>query len=243
MTRGLAAAALLLIASAAQAVAPLPPARPADLGAPVESEQASRSNDAEIPRPRIDAAPASGGACFARLKQIGVKFEPASQPPAPLSGCHIDTPVRVSSVPAESGRVELPAEPLLDCSYALVFADFIARHAAPLGRQKMRATLTALDTGPGYECRGRNRVRGARVSAHGKGIALDVSGFMFDDGRKVEVGRLRDRASLDYFAGVRKGGCDWFSTILGPGSDGYHELHLHYDTETHGRRGDVHICH
>ena len=36
--------------------------------------------------------------------------------------------------------------------------------------------VAALDTGPAYECRARNHVAGAKTSAHGKGIAIDLAG-------------------------------------------------------------------
>ncbi len=238
--------------------APLPPQRPAALGGagkggedaaniePKSADYLAYAAPIEPVRPPLDApliAPQlSGDACLAQLHASGVEFESASQPSAPLSGCHIPTPVRVVSVPVSGRRVDLPAKPLLDCAYVLQFADFAARLAAPLGPEKMHAPLVAFDTGPGYECRGRNRVAGARISSHGKGLALDVSGFVFADGRKVVVEGQRDSGSRAYFASLRKGACNWFTTVLGPGSDGYHESHLHFDTETHGRSGAYRIC-
>lgn len=228
--------------------APLPPERPPEFSAqaepPAPREALAYAAPIEPERPEAPfvAPPVSGSACLTQLKAAGVDFERAEQPHATLSGCHIDTPVRISSLPAGDRRVDLPANPLVDCAYALQFADFAARLAIPLGPRAMHASLVAFDTGPGYECRGRNRVAGARISAHGKGIALDVSGFVFEDGRKVVVAGQRDAGSRAYFTALRKGSCEWFTTVLGPGSDGYHEQHLHFDIEQHGRH-NKHYCH
>lgn len=227
--------------------APMPPERPEEFSVrPADPSEPPLAYAAPIEPERQPApfvAPAlAGAACLSKLKEAGVEFEEAAQPHATLDGCHIPTPVHVGSVPVSGRRVSLPAKPLLDCAYVLHFSDFIARLAAPLGPQTVRSALVALDTGPGYECRGRNRVHGARISAHGKGIALDVSGFIFEDGRKVAVEAQREAATHAYFNGFRKGACGWFTTVLGPGSDGYHESHLHLDTESHGRHG-MHYCH
>lgn len=238
------------------AAAPLPPERPADFAEkteaaepPVDETRAPEALSYAAPGapeqqpPKVFVTPAlSGSGCLRELQAAGVDFEEAGQPQAPLHACHIDTPVYVVSLPALGRRIELAAKPLLDCVYALHFADFVARLAAPLGPQTLHSPLVALDTGPGYECRARNRMRGARISAHGAGVALDVSGFLFEDGRKVEVGSQPDAATQAYFNELRRGACAWFTTVLGPGSDGYHEQHLHLDTESHGRNG-MHYCH
>ncbi|MCX7899977.1 MAG: extensin family protein [Methylocystis sp.] len=243
---------------------PLPPERPVEYSAAEErpaaaafsqfwpQQQKPQPEDymayaapeaAERPRlgEPVQAPDVAGAACLARLRAAGVEYETAEQPPAPIDGCHIPTPIHVSAVSVNGRRVSLPAKPLVDCAYALQFADFADRLAAPLGPEKMRAKLVAFDTGPGYDCRSRNHVHGARLSAHGKGIALDVSGFEFSDGRRVMVEGQRDAQSRAYFASLRKGACNWFTTVLGPGSDGHHERHLHFDIEQHGRHG-MHYC-
>jgi hypothetical protein len=69
-------------------------------------------------------------------------------------------------------------------------------------------------------------MRGAKISEHGKGRAIDISAFVLSDGKVLTVaedyGRLLKR--------IYKAGCGYFRTTLGPGSDGYHEDHFHFDT-------------
>ena len=78
-------------------------------------------------------------------------------------------------------------------------------------------------------CRTRNNVRGAKISGHGRGKAVDIAGFVFSDGKEWTV-------EHDYNKTIRKAqkaACGIFGTTLGPGSDGYHEDHLHFDTASY----------
>ncbi len=98
------------------------------------------------------------------------------------------------------------------------------------------AKLREIETFDDYECRGRNRVAGAKLSEHGKGDALDVRGFALDDGRLVAPTDVT--VAKDVRLALRESACARFTTVLGPGSDGYHEAHIHLDLEArnHGYR-------
>jgi hypothetical protein len=100
------------------------------------------------------------------------------------------------------------------------------------------ATLRSVENYDDYECRGRNRVIGARMSEHGKGNAVDVRSFKFTDGRVI--GMTDMTASKDLRDGLRASACQRFTTVLGPGSDGYHEGHIHLDLAE--RRHGYRIC-
>jgi hypothetical protein len=77
-----------------------------------------------------------------------------------------------------------------------------------------------------YICRPRNNIRGNKISEHGRGKAVDVSGIIFADGKEISVARNYGRE----LRRAHKAACGIFGTTLGPGSDGYHEDHLHFDT-------------
>ena len=47
-------------------------------------------------------------------------------------------------------------------------------------------------------------------------------------------------ADKDWRDAIRSSACERFMTVLGPGSDGYHEEHVHLDLEP--RRNDYKIC-
>ena len=50
---------------------------------------------------------------------------------------------------------------------------------------KLGAPLRGLEDFDSYECRGRNRVRGATLSEHGRANALDVRGFKLANGKMI----------------------------------------------------------
>jgi hypothetical protein len=116
---------------------------------------------------------------------------------------------------------------------------------------KLGAPLASVRTGPGFECRSRNRVAGAKPSAHGTGIAVDIAAFELSDKRVLSIkpGREASTASPaspspgdEALATLRIAACGWFTTVLGPGSDAYHSDHLHLDIEPHGSNDRYRIC-
>ena len=67
----------------------------------------------------------------------------------------------------------------------------------------------SIDNFAAYDCRGRNRVIGAKLSEHGKGNALDVRSFKLANGTVVEL--TDPQVSKDYRLGVRKTVCARFT--------------------------------
>jgi hypothetical protein len=175
--------ALGTVSASAQAHPPLPPVRPPEL-LPPKSYGAPPAAPALPAPPSSPAAPsvqpqAAAEACLEELKASHVEAEAASSPGASPNDCSIAAPVRITSIGLHGGaKLDLPAHPLLDCSFALVFAGFLRDLVAPLGEAMLGATAVALDTGPGYYCRDVDRVSGAKVNLHGKGIAIDVSAIL-----------------------------------------------------------------
>jgi hypothetical protein len=135
----------------------------------------------------------------------------------------VPDPVRVTAV---SGiRLSQPAT--IDCPTALALDTWVKKAVKPtFGRRE----VVELSIAAHYICRPRNNIRGAKISEHGRGKAVDISGFVLKSGREVTVAR-------DYRGNIRKvhkAACGIFGTTLGPGSDGHHEDHLHFDTASHG---------
>ncbi len=217
----------------AEASPPLPPPRPADL------------IPAQPPKPAPVAQPApetAGPTCLVKLVAGGARAEAATVP-APGGGCGVETPVRLFSVGLASGDfVKLPGEPVLDCEFALVFADYVRLIVAPLGEAMLRAKVVAIETGPGYQCRSRDDVEGAKISAHAKGFAVDVAAVELAGRLRVPVERQSGADDEAFFRAMRSAACGWFTTVLGPGADSFHADNLHLDTESHGPSGSYRIC-
>jgi len=125
----------------------------------------------------------------------------------------------------------------LRCAMAEQVTEWVRDDVAP-SLAHFGPPLRALDNFDSYECRGRNRVRAAALSEHGRADALDVRGFRLADGREF---RLVDiNVAKDWREKTHASACARFSTVLGPGSDGYHEEHIHLDLAE--RRNGYRLC-
>jgi hypothetical protein len=212
-----------------------------------------KSSGAPPPAPTVPVPPSSPAgpsvqpqaaaeACLEELKASHVEAEAASSPGASPNDCSIVAPVRITSIGLHGGaKLDLPAHPLLDCSFALVFAGFLRDLVAPLGEAMLGATVVALDTGSGYYCRDVDRVSGAKVNPHGKGIAIDVSAILLADRRRIAVGHEASPQEALFMQTMRRAGCGWFTTILGPGEPD-HADHFHFDILRHGATDNYRIC-
>ena len=82
-----------------------------------------------------------------------------------------------------------------------------------------------------YSCRGMNGQRGARISEHAFGNALDIAAFTLADGRRVTVknGWHGSPEEQGFLRDVHAAACQQFSTVLAPGSNRFHYDHIHVD--------------
>jgi hypothetical protein len=237
--RGFVLAALALGAAASltamAAEPPLPPPRPAELGVP----------DKPAAPPPTPAAPKADATstCLAKLVASGASAEAESVPATSVEGCGIDSPVRLSSITVADGDVvSLPDRPLVACEFALALADYVRLIVAPLGQAMLRAKVAGIETGPGYTCRTQDHIAGAKISAHGRGLAVDFMAITFADKRRILVERQASADEASYFRALRTAACGWFTTVLGPGSDAFHANNMHLDVEQHGSSGSYRIC-
>jgi hypothetical protein len=213
---------------------PAPPPRPSELATP---EKAGGEPPSQAP------SEGEASTCLTKLVAGGASAEAASAPATSVEGCGIEAPVRLSSITVMEGDVvTLPDRPLLDCEFAAVLADYVRLIVAPLGRAMLHAKVAAIETGPGYQCRTQDRIVGAKISAHAKGLAVDFVAIEFADKRRVLVARQTAGDEASYFRAVRTAACGWFTTVLGPGADAFHASNMHLDVEQHGSSGSYRIC-
>ncbi len=231
---GLAASAVGLHSLALAQAPPTPPPRPPDLSPPPA---------AEAPAPVQMGSEGAAATCLSKLIAAGARAEAESAPKPTAEGCGIASPVRLSALTLASGDVvSFPDRPLIDCEFATTLADYVTLIAAPLGEAMLRTKLVAIATGPGYECRSRDHVAGAKISAHGKGLAVDFVAIEFADKRRVLIERQESPDEASYFRALRLAACGWFTTVLGPGADSFHADNMHLDIERHGSDRNARIC-
>ena len=206
---------------------PLPRARPAEAPA---ADKGADETVAEKPAPQPSA-------CRLALTE-DMAIAPSLPPINGPGACGGDDIVRLEAVVlADKRRVPLKPAATLRCSMAAAVAAWVRGDAAAIAAEAGTA-ISELDNFDSFDCRGRNRVAGARLSEHGRANALDVRGVRFENGQFVSftdrsvARQLREKilASL----------CARFTTVLGPGSDWYHEDHIHLDLAE--RRSGYRIC-
>jgi hypothetical protein len=139
-----------------------------------------------------------------------------------LKGCGIENPVRVTSV----AGVRLSTPATVNCDTAKALRTWIEQAVEPVYG---RGQVVELKIAASYACRGRNNKKGAKVSEHGRGNAIDISGLVFANGKSASVLNDFNRPMRR----VHKAACGIFATTLGPGSDGHHENHMHFDVARH----------
>lgn len=163
---------------------------------------------------RREKASMAGSVCGV----AAIKGEEIAPIGSKVGGCGVENPVRVTSV----AGVRLSQAATVDCSIAKALNSWVDEVAQPA----FEGRLVQLQIAAHYSCRGRNNIKGAKISEHGKGRAVDISAFVLSNGKVLSV-------AGDYNKLLRriyKAGCGYFKTTLGPGSDGYHEDHFHFDT-------------
>jgi hypothetical protein len=188
-----------------------------------------------LPRPRPALEPASRAeesSCRLRLTS-----EIAIAPSVPiLNGpgeCAVADVVRLEAVILRDGsRVAIRPPATLRCDMAESVVRWVRDDVAEAVKA-LGAPLGSIDNYASYNCRGRNNIVGAQISEHGKANALDVHSLRLGNGKIIEL--TDSHISRDFRETTRKSACGRFSTVLGPGSDGYHEDHIHVDLRERAR--------
>jgi len=216
---------------------PLPRPRPpeAGKGAP-EAPPAATETDAPA-KAEAPAAPPPPSACFVALSTgfgVVTQLPPINLP----NGCEAPDVVQLEAVVVSpSRRITIDPPAVLRCPMATEIVNWVREDLVPL-TDAAKLDLTGIENYDSFECRGRNRVVGAKTSEHGRANALDVRALLLAGRKRVTLTdpeadhALRDRLKADV--------CSRFSTVLGPGSDGYHEEHVHLDLIE--RRNNYKIC-
>lgn len=155
---------------------------------------------------------------------------------ASTRGCGIAEPVRVLSVHG----IPLSQGARLDCDMARAFAEWVDDAMLPAVGRRGGGVVEIRVIGE-YACRTRNNRAGARISEHGRGMAIDIAGYRLANGDRVTV--LEDWRRRPHRSDLRdmyEEACGTFTTTLSPEADRYHQDHFHFDLARH--RGGGTYC-
>lgn len=212
------------ISSLAVANSRLPRLRPeAERRAFVQRVAAVRTQ----PAPGAVTGRATGQLCG----QAGIEGHSIPAVISNVQGCGVPNAVRVKAVDG----VRLSESAIMDCDTARALHAWVRTGLKP-AVGNLGGGVTGLRVAGHYVCRTQNHRAGARISEHGRGRAIDISGIRLADGRMLDVLRHWRHASYGpVLQQAHRAACGPFNTTLGPGSDGMHEDHFHYDLRRGGR--------
>jgi hypothetical protein len=219
---------LLMIAiSSASAAAdriPLPRPRPAPPVAVTPDEEPTETEPSD---------------CRLRLTEQ-LAIAPSLPPIDNSGGCIVSDVVRLEAIVLKNGnRVAVTPPATLRCTMAEVVVHWVREDVAVAVRE-LGSPLRRIDNAASFDCRGINNIAGARLSEHGHANALDIGALRLNDGKLVKL--TDPHVAQDFRENVKRSACARFSTVLGPGSDGYHEEHIHVDLKELAPRR-FRLCH
>ena len=232
--RFLCVVALALAAGPALGEKRTPSPKPAVPAASAPAAAAQNPSD-----PKTETAPST---CQQRLVEIAA-FTPLAELTGP-GQCGATDVVRLEAILLkDKTRIPLSQPATLRCSMAEGVAQWVRDDMAVLTAAELGAPLAGLVNYESYECRGQNRVTGARMSEHGRANAFDIRGVRLasgsPNGRPNAARNSKPNGTMVEFTSpivskgfreaLRKSACARFTTVLGPGSDRYHEDHIHVD--------------
>jgi hypothetical protein len=174
-----------------------------------------------------DGLPAEEVQCRKQLDRMGVVYR--DLPAIHGNGdCGIAHPVEVSRL---GGGVKMQPSATLTCEMAETVARWSKKELVPAARLRYLSGIDTIHQASSYSCRWIKGRTGGTLSEHGKGRALDIAQITLNNGKKIVVKKkafwkFREKGLLQ---SVRSDGCDYFSTVLGPGYDADHKDHFHFD--------------
>jgi hypothetical protein len=162
--------------------------------------------------------------CLVDPRQVGeaAKIEDINEG----NGCRVRNAWSVRSI----AGVSFSRPAVVNCGVIGPLDDWMLNTVQPAAQQSFGERVVGVDVAASYACRARNNEWGARMSEHGFGNAIDISGFTLESGRKVTVreGWREGGPESDFLREARRDACGDFHTVLGPGV-AHHGDHFHLD--------------
>ncbi len=144
------------------------------------------------------------------------------------ASCFVDNRMRISRLgQARVSRLET------SCPVALRTAMWEHHGLQPAAEDIYGSSVASIQHFGSYSCRS---VRGSgaaggttRWSTHAQAMALDVSGFVLENGRRIDLQQDWERTGPNarFLRQARDTACDWFATTLGPDYNALHADHFH----------------
>lgn len=187
------------------------------------------------PAPRVASAPqgyAQRGddrICMTELGAAGVRFTPVPDTYS-APGCNKLGAVQLSALAGDGSFFGVSNIGPVQCATAKAFSDWARFGVDRAAREILGSRLVRIETMGSYACR--NVAGTQRLSAHSRAEAIDVSGFVLEDGRRVSLKqdwRSGPPAVREFLRVVHSSACKRFGTVLGPEYNAAHGDHFHLE--------------
>ncbi|MBT5433443.1 MAG: extensin family protein [Alphaproteobacteria bacterium] len=164
------------------------------------------------------------GACFAALDASSLGYARVADRFV-IDGCGLTDGVRY-----EQSHQTYSAAFEASCSMAAAIYWYETELDRP-AREHLSSGLARINHLGTYACRNINNAETGMRSQHATANAIDIAGFVLDDGREVSV--LRDWAGQSdaalFLDAAHQSACHLFNTVLGPDYNSLHADHFHLD--------------
>ena len=178
-----------------------------------------------LPAPHSEAA----GQCLARLGQTGADY--SALPDRYIDqGCTTLGTVQLAALHSDTTTLGVSNLGPVTCEVSQVFAAWARFGVDRAARQILGSGVHSIETFGSYSCR--NVAGTDRRSAHSTGAAIDVSGFVLEDGRRVMVKSAwfgGSESEREFLRVIQRSACRRFATVLGPDYNSAHHDHLHVE--------------
>lgn len=230
-------APLLILASLALSGCSLIPATSGNqansgYSGPTSSPSSGRSV-AGAPVARVNASPQiarnnADNQCLAQLGQAGARFE-ALPDQYFEQGCSNLGTVQMHALASDTGSLELRNLGPVTCPVSSAFAAWARFGVDRAAQQIFGQGVASIQTMGSYSCR--NVAGSSRRSAHASADAIDIGGFVLEDGTRISVasgwnGNAQER---EFLRVIQRSACRRFDTVLGPDYNAAHHDHLHLE--------------
>ncbi|MDB5714039.1 MAG: extensin [Sphingomonadales bacterium] len=119
----------------------------------------------------------------------------------------------------------------MTCGLANAFVTWVQNDLQGPAQEYLHGRVVKIETMGTYSCRNVNGAATGRLSEHAHANAVDVSGFVLEDGRRITVANdwTAGGDGAAFLRAVRGSACQRFVTILSPDYNALHHDHLHFD--------------
>ena len=190
--------------------------------------QSTRPRKAAVARSTVVLpSSAAAQACLADLGSKQANFTPLPDQYYG-AGCSAVNAVRLSQLKSDHATLVMSNLGPVTCNLADTFAGWARFGVDRAAQQILGSSLVKIETMGSYSCR--NIAGSAHRSAHASANAIDVSGFVLADGRRITVaGNWADKspAVQRFFSAIHTSACKRFGMVLSPDYNAAHRDHLH----------------